>query len=63
MQPTEQDRLLVSLLTPARLLEFLRGYVLFDRKVQEDRGPLPAVLWNPGVAGTHQPEEARIARR
>ncbi len=33
MQPTEQDRLLVSLLTPARLLEFLRGYVLFDRKV------------------------------
>lgn len=33
MQPTEQDRLLVSLLTPSRLLEFLRGYVLFDRKV------------------------------
>ncbi|KTT16526.1 type I restriction endonuclease subunit R [Pseudacidovorax intermedius] len=33
MQVTEQDRLLVSLLTPARLLEFLRGYVLFDRKV------------------------------
>jgi type I restriction enzyme, R subunit len=33
MQTTEQDRLLVSLLMPARLLEFLRGYVLFDRKV------------------------------
>ncbi|MGW9064978.1 type I restriction endonuclease subunit R [Achromobacter animicus] len=33
MQATEQDRLLVSLLTPCRLLEFLRGYVLFDRKV------------------------------
>lgn len=33
MQSTEQDRLLVSLLTPSRLLEFLRGYVLFDRKV------------------------------
>ncbi|AMJ57452.1 MULTISPECIES: HsdR family type I site-specific deoxyribonuclease [Stenotrophomonas] len=33
MQATEQDRLLVSLLNPARLLEFLRGYVLFDRKV------------------------------
>ncbi|GAB2468431.1 HsdR family type I site-specific deoxyribonuclease [Comamonas humi] len=33
MQATEQDRLLISLLTPARLLEFLRGYVLFDRKV------------------------------
>lgn len=33
MQTTEQDRLLVSLLTPSRLLEFLRGYVLFDRKV------------------------------
>ncbi len=33
MQVTEQDRLLTSLLTPTRLLEFLRGYVLFDRKV------------------------------
>jgi len=33
MQATEQDRLLASLLTPSRLLEFLRGYVLFDRKV------------------------------
>ncbi|MFN7883739.1 MAG: type I restriction endonuclease, partial [bacterium] len=33
MQATEQDRLLVSLLTPSRLLEFLREYVLFDRKV------------------------------
>ncbi len=33
MQPTDQDRMLVSLLTPTRLLEFLRGYVLFDRKV------------------------------
>jgi type I restriction enzyme R subunit len=33
MQATDQDRLLVSLLTPARLREFLRGYVLFDRKV------------------------------
>jgi type I restriction enzyme, R subunit len=35
MQVTDQDRLLVSLLTPARLLEFLRGYVLFDRKVDK----------------------------
>ncbi len=33
MQAAEQDRLLVSLLTPSRLLEFMRGYVLFDRKV------------------------------
>jgi len=33
MLPTEQDRLLVSLLTPVRLLELLRGFVLFDRKV------------------------------
>jgi type I restriction enzyme R subunit len=33
MQVSEQDHLLVSLLTPVRLLEFLRGYVLFDRKV------------------------------
>ena len=29
----DQDRLLTSLFTPARLLEFLRSYVLFDRKV------------------------------
>jgi type I restriction enzyme R subunit len=33
MQATEQDRLMASLLTPERLLAFLRGYVLFDRKV------------------------------
>src|SRR5205085_1705942 len=33
MQPSEQDRLLVGLLTPQRLLDFLRGFVLFDRKV------------------------------
>ncbi len=30
--PNAQDRLLVSLLTPARLLSFVRGFVLFDRK-------------------------------
>lgn len=33
MLPTDQDRLLVSLLTPERFLDILRGYVLFDRKV------------------------------
>jgi type I restriction enzyme, R subunit len=33
MLPTDQDRLLTSLLTPSRLLELLRGFVLFDRKV------------------------------
>jgi type I restriction enzyme R subunit len=33
MAPTDQDRLLTSLLTPLRLLELLRSYVLFDRKV------------------------------
>ncbi len=33
LEPTDQDRLLVSLLTPGRLLQFLRSYVLFDRKV------------------------------
>jgi type I restriction enzyme R subunit len=33
MLPTDQDRLIIGLLTPARLLEFLRGFVLFDRKV------------------------------
>ena len=33
MLPTDQDRLLVALLTPARLLELLRGFVLFDRRV------------------------------
>lgn len=30
---TDQDRLLTSLLSPERLLEFVRYYVLFDRKV------------------------------
>ncbi|KHL57353.1 type I restriction endonuclease subunit R [Xanthomonas cannabis] len=33
MLPTEQDRLLAGVLTPARLLEVLRNFVLFDRKV------------------------------
>ena len=33
MLPTDQDRLLSGLLSPVRLLEFLRGFVLFDRKV------------------------------
>lgn len=31
--PNEQDRLLVSLLTPQRLLDLLRGFVIFDRRV------------------------------
>lgn len=31
--PTEQDRLIVSLLTPERLLEFIRFFTLFDKKV------------------------------
>lgn len=30
--PTDQDRLLAALLKPERLLEFLRRFVLFDRK-------------------------------
>ena len=29
---TDQDRLLISLLTPDRLLEFIRFFILFDRK-------------------------------
>jgi type I restriction enzyme R subunit len=33
MLPADQDRLLVGLLSRARLLEFLRCFVLFDRKV------------------------------
>lgn len=31
--PNDQDRLLISLLTPARLLEFIRYFILFDRKI------------------------------
>ncbi len=31
--PTEQDRLLISLLTPERLLEFIRYFILYDKKV------------------------------
>lgn len=30
--PTDQDRLLISLLHPERLLEFIRFFILFDRK-------------------------------
>ena len=30
---TEQDRLLISLLSPERLLEFIRFYILFDKKI------------------------------
>jgi len=30
---TEQDRLLISLLSPERLLEFIRFFILFDKKV------------------------------
>ena len=30
--PTEQDRLLISLLSPERLLEFIRFFILFDKK-------------------------------
>ena len=33
MRCTEQDRLLIGLLSQERLLEFLRGFVLFDRRV------------------------------
>ena len=33
MLPSDQDRLLVGLLTPARLLELLRSFILFDRRV------------------------------
>jgi type I restriction enzyme R subunit len=33
MTVNEQDRLLVSLLTPSRLFELLRGFVLFDSRV------------------------------
>lgn len=33
MLPNDQDRLLIGLLTPVRLLEFLHSFVLFDRKV------------------------------
>ncbi|MBF0453916.1 MAG: type I restriction endonuclease subunit R [Magnetococcales bacterium] len=31
--PTDQDRLLISLLSPDRLLEFVRYFLLFDKKV------------------------------
>lgn len=31
--PTDQDRLLISLLNPARLLEFIRFFILFDQKI------------------------------
>ena len=33
MLPNEQDRLVISLLRPTRLLEYLRFYLVFDRKI------------------------------
>ncbi len=32
LAPTNQDRLMISLLSPARLLELVRFYILFDKK-------------------------------
>ena len=31
--PTEQDRLLISLLRPDRLVDFTRRFIFFDRKL------------------------------
>jgi len=33
MAVTDQDRLLISLLSPARLLEFIRYFILFDQRI------------------------------
>ncbi|WP_228703024.1 type I restriction endonuclease [Marinobacter gelidimuriae] len=37
VQPTEQDKLLVGLLNKHRFLEFLRFFILFDRKIGKSR--------------------------
>jgi type I restriction enzyme R subunit len=41
---TEQDKLLVSLLSPARLLEFVRFFILFDKKVGKLAARYPQVF-------------------
>lgn len=33
--PTDQDRLIISLLSPERLLEFVQFFILFDRKLEK----------------------------
>lgn len=42
--PTEQDVLLIGLLQPDRLLEFLRFYLLFDKKVGKIAARYPQVF-------------------
>ena len=67
MKPTDQDRLLCSLLTPARLLEFLRSYVLFDPQGGQDRRALlssssaSAPCWP--ASGRFGPTAGREGRR
>ena len=41
---TEQDRLLISLLTPERLLEFLRFFILFDTRLGKIAARYPQVF-------------------
>ena len=42
--PTSQDRLLVSLLSPDRFLEFVRCFILFDRKIGKIAARYPQVF-------------------
>ncbi|MGQ0800254.1 MAG: type I restriction endonuclease subunit R [Pseudomarimonas sp.] len=41
---TDQDRLLIGLLTPARLLDFVRWFILFDRKSGKIAARYPQVF-------------------
>lgn len=49
--PTEQDRNLISLFTPARVMELIRYFVLFDANVKNL--PLSAVFCHPGDYQNH----------
>ena len=44
VQPTEQDKLLVGLLNKHRFLEFLRFFILFDRKIGKIAARYPQVF-------------------
>ena len=47
--PTDQDRLLISLLRPDRLLEFVRYFILFDRKIGKIAARYPQVFGTKAV--------------
>ncbi len=54
-----QDKLLISLLSPERLLEMTRFFTLFDKKTGKNCCPLSAGVRDKKTAGTHQYPQTR----